>query len=253
MLHRALVAGLATSILTGTAIAQTVSKPDGAWRGSIGLGLTNTTGNTKTTAFTGGADAVRQTGTDKLGFYLQSLYGKARVDGADKITGKVLRLGGRYDRDLTDRWFGFGGLDIEKDRLAEIRWRFVPQAGVGYHVIKTDPLRFDVFGGLAYNRTDRYAPFNDDSGLEALLGEESIHKLSDTTSFRQRLVVYPGLSSDRSGEYRVAFDAGLVTAIVGGWNLTLTLANRYDSNAPAGRKKNDTLIFTGLQYGWGPK
>ena len=51
----------------------------------------------------------------------------------------------------------------------------------------------------------------------------------------------------------MAFDAGIVTAIVGGWNLTASVGHRYDSNPPANIKKGDLIIFTGLQYGWGPK
>lgn len=232
------------------AFAQTAPKPDGAWRGSIGVGATAASGNTKSLNFSGNADAVRQTKTDKLGFYLQSLYGRSTIGGATTTTANQLRLGGRYDRDFTDRIFGFGGLDLEKNKLANIKLRTVPSVGVGYHVIKSEQTTFDVFGGLAYNHTDRYTGANF-RGAELLLGEESTHKISSTTSARQRFVVYPSLKD--SGEYRSTFDAGIVTAIVGGWNLTATLGHRYDSNPPAGVKKSDLLLFTGLQYGWGPK
>jgi hypothetical protein len=113
------------------------------------------------------------------------------------------------------------------------------------------PIYSVYFAGLAYNDTTRYVGV-DSRGMEALVGEESTHKLTDTTSFMQRLVAYPGLSSDRSGEYRLAFDAGLKAQVVGGWNLVVTLSSRYDSLPAAGKKSTDTFFFTGLQYGWGP-
>lgn len=238
---------------SGSTIAQTPSKPDGVWRGSLGAGFSSVSGNTEASAFNGAADAVRQTNVDKVNLYAQGLYGKAQVDGSDKLTGKVIRLGGRYQRDLTDRVFGFGGLDFEKDRLAETRQRWLPQAGAGFHVIKSEALTFDVFAGMAYNRTERYAPFPDSKGAEALIGEESIHKLSTSTSFRQRAVLYRGVSGDRENDNRLTFDAGLVVAIGGGWNLSVNGGYRRDEDPAPGRKKSDTLIFTGLQYAFGPR
>lgn len=246
----AVILGSVTGLLTATVSAQTAPKPDGEWRGSIGLGATAASGNTKSLNFSGAADAVRQTKTDKLGFYLQSLYGRNTIAGATTTSANLLRLGGRYDRDLVGRWFAFGALDLEKNKLADVKLRTLPSGGVGYHVIQTEALTFDVFGGLAYNHLDRYTGA-DFRGLEAVLGEESIHKLSATTTFRQKLVVYPSLKD--TGEFRSTFDAGIVTAIVGGWNLTATAGHRYDSNPPAGLNKSDFLIFTGLQYGWGAK
>ena len=164
--------------------------------------------------------------------------------------GRLANSSGLDTTDLTDRWFGFGALDLEKNKLADIKLRTLPSLGAGYHVIKTDQTTFDVFAGLAYNHLDRYTGA-DFRGMEALIGEESIHKLSPTTTVRQKLVVYPSLKD--TGEFRSTFDAGIVTAIANGWNLTATVGHRYDSNPPGKILKNDYIVFTGLQYGWGPK
>ena len=84
---------------------------------------------------------------------------------------------------------------------------------------------------------------------EALLGEESNHKLSDVTSFKQKLTLYPNLTD--SGKCRAQFDAGLVTDITGDINLQLTLSNRDNSDVPAGVKKNDMLFLTGINIAFG--
>ena len=249
--NRTIVIGLlaALSFAMSAAFAQTATKPDGEWRGSVGLGATLASGNTKSTNVNINADAVRQTAMDKLGFYAQSLYGNSTIGGSSITTAQMIRLGGRYDRNLTNEWFVFGALDLEKNKPADVKWRIVPAGGVGYHVIKTDVTTFDVFGGLAYNSIHRYSG-QENSGLELVVGEESTHKLSATSVFRQKFVVYPSLK-DR-GEFRSTFDAGIVTAVAGGWSLTVSLADRFDSNPPTGVKKNDILLFTGLQYGFGP-
>ena len=251
---RILTTGLAIAVSLGNnAYAQvtTASKPDGAWRGGIGLGAAIARGNTTSTNVNAAADAIRQTSLDKMGFYISAIRNTSRVDGVDRTIANLLRFGGRYERDFTANLYGFGGLDVDKDKPADIKWRWVPQAGVGMHVVKNPITTFDVFTGLAYNKTDHYNGA-DSKGIEALIGEESTHKLTDTTSFVQRLVVYPGLSGDQKSEYRAAFDAGLKAQVVGGWNLLVTLGSRYDSEPAPGKKKSDTVFFTGLQYGWGP-
>lgn len=234
----------------GVASAQTAPKPDGAWRGSIGAAATVTGGNTSTTNVSVNADAVRQTAIDKLGFYFQDVYGKGRVNGRDQTTAQIVRFGGRYDRDISGNIFAFGGLDVDKNKLSDVRWRLVPAVGLGYHLVKNENNSWDVFAGYAFTKTDYYvAPDRSESSL--VLGEESTHKLTPTTAVRQKVVVYPSLKN--SGEYRSIAEAGITTQIIGGWSLVANFAHRYDSQAPSGVKKTDTLFFTGLQYGFGPK
>jgi putative salt-induced outer membrane protein len=248
MFNRMILATAVGVLAAAPVLAQTAPKPDGEWRGSTSLSATLAGGNTKSTNVGLSADAVRQTKTDKLGFYVQHLYGRAN----NTVNAQQTRLGGRYDRDFTDRWYGFGGLDFEKNKPADIKLRILPQVGVGFHVIKSEPMTFDVFGGVAYNDTDRYAG-RDTSGMEGLIGEESIHKLSATTTFRQKLVVFVPITDRNDLGNRLQFDVGLSTAVVGGWNLVVTGSVRQDSKPAPGKKKTDTLLFTGLQYGWGAK
>jgi len=234
----------------GTAAAQTVSKPDGAWRGSLGANVSSASGNNQSLNAGLNADAVRQSENDKLVGAVQSLYGRRETDGVRELTASRLRASTRYDRDISDLTYGFAGYDLEKNKLADLKWRHSPSAGAGLHLRKTETFTFDVFAGFSHNRETLYSgprrSFN-----EGLLGEETTHKFSDSTSFRQRLTLFPNLTD--SGEYRVVFDAGLLTQLVDHWNLTVNLAARYQSNPPPGVQKSDTLLFTGLQYSWGPK
>lgn len=230
--------------------AQTVPKPDGAWRGSIGASLSSSSGNNEATSVSFNADAVRQRDHDKLVASILSLYSQSETDGVEETTASRTLTKARYDRDFSDLVFGFLGYDLEKDKLADLKWRSSPSVGAGLHLVKTETTTFDVFGGYSYNREELYAGV-DRSFDEALLGEESTHKLSEDTSFRQRLVVYPNLSE--SGEYRVVFDAGFLSPLIGKWNLSVNLSARYQSNPPLGIEDSDTLLVAGLQYRWGPK
>jgi len=234
----------------GSATAQTVAKPDGAWRGALGANVSSASGNNQSLNAGLNADAVRQREHDKLVGAVQSLYGRRETDGVRELTASRFRASARYDRDISDLTYGFAGYDLEKNKLNDLKWRHSPSVGAGLHLRKTATFTFDVFAGYSYNRETLYTgtrrSFN-----EGLLGEETTHKFSDSTSFRQRLTLFPNLTD--SGEYRVVFDAGLLTQLVDHWNLTVNLAARYQSNPPPGVQKSDTLLFTGLQYSWGPK
>lgn len=231
----------------GTVHAQTTLKPDGVWRGSLGAGLSITEGNSKTTSLNINGEGIRLTDRDKARLYGTALYGKN--NGVE--SSNLLRFGGRYDYNLTTNVFAFGGIDFERDKIGNLKLRTAPSVGLGYHVIKNPNTTFDVFGGVGYVDDRFYNPVLINGSVrssygraELLLGEESTHKLSESTSFRQRLVIYPNL--DNGGELRSTFDAGLAVAMSSRLSLTVGLVNRYNSDPGPGLKKNDLFFVTGI-------
>jgi len=234
-------------MVSGPVRAQATLKPDGQWRHAIGLGLSYASGNSESSTFTLSADGVRQTKHDKWSYYGKAL----RAESDDETTGDQIGLGTRYERDINDRVFGFGQGDYLRDRPANLSRRTSLGAGLGYHVFKSEQLNWDVFSGLGYTH-DRYIEPTDVGGAtrgtwgyaELLFGQESNHKISETSNFRQRFVIYPNLSE--SGEYRAQFDAGLAVAINDRMSLTATLTYRYNSDPGAGFEKDDLLFVTGI-------
>lgn len=235
------------ALAAATALAQATVKPDGQFRSAIGLGASFSSGNTKATNLSLNADAVRATDQNKL-----SLYGNAQYARSGGVTtGDQLRLGGRYDQNLSASLFAFGGLDFERNKFANLDLRSQLSAGLGWHVIKSPNTNFDVFGGLGYTH-DKYkaamvidgASRSSYNYMSLLLGEESTHKLSDSTSFKQRLVVVPNMKN--RGEYRANWDAGLAVAMSKAMNLNVGFAFAHNSEPGAGRKATDTLLTTGV-------
>jgi len=247
MFHAKCLVPIALVLAATPAWAQTPLKTDGQWRGSVNAGASLASGNTDSTSINLGANAGRATERDRLNFTLTTLYGTKKENGERSETANLFRFGGKYDRDINDRVFGFGSLDIEHDKLQELDLRGVAAAGVGRHIIKTEKTVFDLFSGLTYNH-ERFTEETRNS-TELLLGEESTHMISDTTSLNQRLALYPNLSN--SGEYRIQFDAGLTTSITKKIELKITLSNRYMSNPQPGVKKSDTLLLTNIGYRFG--
>lgn len=232
------------------AYAQTVPPADGLWRGSLSAGVTNATGNKNSFSAALNADAVRVTEVNRMTGKLLSLYGRREENGVSELTAGLFRASARYDRDLSAKAYAFLGYELEKDKLADLKWRNSPSLGAGLHLYKSETFTFDIFAGYAYNRETLYEgttrSFN-----EGLLGEETSHRTPGGMTFNQRLAIYPNLTE--SGEYRVVFDAGFLAPVIDRWNLSVKYSARYQSNPPLGVEKQDTILFTGLQYSWGPK
>lgn len=242
---------LIVTILAGAAAgavhAQATLKPDGQFRAALGLGASTSSGNTDATNASLTFDGVRATAQYKTSVYANAQY--ARAGGV--TTGEQFRLGGRHDQDLTPSFFAFGGLDFERNKFANLKLRSQASGGLGWHVLKSDELTFDIFGGVTYT-SDRYmSPMlidgltrgsYDYAGL--LIGEESTHKFSETTSFKQRLTILPNLKN--TGEYRANWDAGLAVAMTRAMNLTVGANMAYNSEPGPGRKRTDTLLTVGV-------
>ena len=227
--------------------AQVTQKPDGQWRSLFTAGASIATGNTDAKSASLGADLIRLTASDKWEFNGAGQY--ARSDGA--TTADRQAFTGLYNRDITPKGYGFGQLDLVRDIPSDIASRITPSTGLGYHAVKKPDQTFDLSAGLAYT-WDRYRTpqvvedelRNRYNHLELLFAEESNNKLTDSTTFKQKLTLYPSIS--QGDGVRSVFDAGLSVAMTRQLALTATLSHRYDSQPGEGLKKNDTLFVTGV-------
>ena len=227
--------------------AQATVKPDDQFRYALTAAGSYSAGNTSAASVNIDAQAMKASATDKLLFTTKAVW--ARSDG--NVTADNLALGSEYNRDLSTNWFGLGKADYLRDRPANVATRYSLFGGVGRHMVRTDTLTFDLSVGAGYTH-DHYvtqAVVNDElrdnyGRFEGLLAEESTHKWSPTTTFHQKLSLYPALRS--GGGYRGVFDSGLSVAMTPVLALTVGLNYRYNSDPGAGLKKGDTLVVTGI-------
>jgi putative salt-induced outer membrane protein len=230
-----------------TARAQLAAPRDGVFRATLGLGASLADGNTRSRHLALSADAVRATTLDRTTLAATAQY--AHNDGT--TTADRIRFGARQDRELGRELFGFGSLDLERNRFVNLSLRSQLAAGLGRHLLRTTTTSWDVFGGLAYTDERFRDPMVIGGALRErwayvglLLGEESAHRLSDSTLLRQRLTVVPNLRD--SGEFRANWDAGVAVAMNRALSLNVALSYAYNSEPGLGRKTTDTLLTTGL-------
>lgn len=219
-------------------------KPDGLWHGNFSLGATFAGGNSESTNAGANFDMARATAQDKLSFYANGAYGENKTGGVTTKSADLLRGGGRYEWNLSPQAFAYGSGDLERDGVVDLDLRAVAGAGVGYYLLKDKAATFQVSGGLAWT-DERYGLSSRNRDYAVLvLGEESSHALSETTTFKQKLVVYPDL--DETGEYRATFDAAVASKLGGNWSLNVSLGARYNSLPTPGTKKTDTVFLVGV-------
>jgi len=247
---RVATACLALSLTPLASWAQINVKTDGQWRALFTAGASLASGNSNSTTVNLSGEAVKATTTDKFSLNGRGLY----VNNEGTEAEKRLSAGLNYQRDLTEKVFGFGQLDALRDEPANLSYRGSVGGGLGYHFIRRDDLTFDVSAGVGYTREKYLTPELQGDGstrefynnTEVLLAEESTHKFSENTTFRQKLSYLPDLRD--SGEYRATFDTALSVAMTKRLSLTASVSHRYDSNPGPGLKKGDTLFITGVSF-----
>ena len=243
----AVAAGLGLAGLPLQAAAQLTVKEDGQWRYAAGLGASWASGNSSSKSVNVTADAVRATPQDKWTLYGRLLYAE---DGY-QTTSDQLSAGARYDWNISPTWFHFGMLDWLRDRPANLEHRTSINSGLGYHLFKRDDGFWDVFAGIGYAQDDlvQQTEVSDTQRshygrAELLLGQQSEHRISDSTTLKQRLTFLPSLED--SDSYRGVFDTTLSVAINRRFDLTASLNYRYNSQPGTGLDKVDVLFVTGF-------
>jgi putative salt-induced outer membrane protein len=240
-LHRSALAALGLLCATHSLA---LTDTDGLWHGDFSVGGSASQGNTRTSSLTVQAGASRSSEVDEI--TLQGLlnYGTDQTNGVRTRSAELLRVRGRYDFNLSDDLYAFGGGEGETNRPGGVQQQRGLNFGAGWRLRDDEHLRWDLFSGLGYSVTD-YTAGSRRSGAELLLGEESSHKLGGSSSFKQRLAWYPGVSD--VGQ-RANFDATLSTVITDGWTFNGTLTLRWNRKVAPGLKQGDGLLSFGIGH-----
>jgi putative salt-induced outer membrane protein YdiY len=214
------------------------------WAGFFDIGLALARGNARTDTLATNFNAARATRKSKLSLHFNQIRGTARIDNRTSIIASAIRGGWSYNHDLTPRVFLSSLNEYETDRFQQLDLRFVAGGGAGFKAIRTPRTTFSILGGGDYSRENFFNHFNRNSG-EVNFGNDVSYKLNGSTSLTQSFRFFVNLS--RTGEYRVNFDLGTVTAIKKWLGWQLSASDRLLSNPPFGRQRNDLLLSTGLR------
>lgn len=226
--------------------------PDDKWHGNFVIGGSFTTGSNSSENFNADLDSTRTSEQDKINLHATTNYGSSTTDDVRKHTAQRFRAGGRYDYNLTKTLFVFAGGDKESNKLQNIDSRTTLNGGAGYRLVHSATSSWDLFAGKGHTATTfltqtRIFPPRQlkTKGTTLMVGEESSHALSEATTIKQSLIVYPGQAEINT---RTIFDASLSTTIIGGWTLNVDTKVEYESNLGPEFNSTSSVVTFGFGY-----
>jgi hypothetical protein len=207
--------------------------PTDGWSSTFELGINGTSGNAETFSLRTGSRAQRK--VDGTQFTVDMKYERTLANSV--MTQHNALLNSNLESNLGDTpWTAFFKTNLEYDEFKAFDLRAVANAGLGYHLIKTDDAKFIVRFGSGVSRElggpkDEYIP-------EAVYGAEFDRKINKRQKFYGTFDYFPNWSD--YSDFRMVTNAGWEFLLDEGGNLSLKLAaiDRYDST-PHGRKPND--------------
>jgi len=127
---------------------------------------------------------------------------KVVEDKETSTTAENYYLDGRYDRQITDRFFWYGGLGWDRNRFAGIENRYVAVGGVGNIWVDREELKFRTDYAMTYTDQEDVVttPGVDDTFLGFRFSWDYLHKFGASTTYTNVLVVDENL--DETSDWR---------------------------------------------------
>ena len=215
--------------------------------GSLGAGLSLTTGNSDTSAFNLGLNLTYDPKTHNL-FKAEAFYLRSTTDGVVSVDKATASL--RYEYKFTDRIYGFAQVGYLRDQNKNITYLIAPMAGAGYYIVKEKTLELSLDGSVG-------GAFEKDSGFDATssgafgVGEAFTWKFSPSATFTQKAGGLWKTSNTSDSFYH--FEVGLAATLVKSFELKVAYLVDYknkpistDPNNPL--KKTDTALIAAIIY-----
>lgn len=215
------------------------------WHGDALAAATVVRGNTDTDAYHLSGRAVGE----QKAHHRYTLTGALNREATDGETTKdQYLLGGKYDRFISDVWYGYLGADFEKDKFKDLDLRSVFGTGLGYQFFNRDDLKLSLEGGASYT-DENFRKGDDDqyAGLGWALNWEQ-QLFGGGMDFFHRHRGIKGL--DAMDNFIINAQTGVKFPLLHGFNATMEWDVNYDNDPPPDVKKTDNTYLLGLGYSW---
>jgi len=232
------------------------------WQGKIGAGFDTRSGNTEKDAASVHAEARKLQG-DWIVLadfdYAWERVEETAEDGTSKDKDTVDSLGGAIDvKRRLPGCFVYGAVTGERDRIADLNYRFVESLGLGTFLIDRDTLKFSVQAGLAYVQEEYDAPAateeNPDPKSESddYLAYQASERIDWIPTWAEGVSFFEAASYlcsfDESDDYLVNAEAGVDIPMFLGLSLTFKGVVEYDNTPAAGKERCDRQLATQVSY-----
>jgi hypothetical protein len=225
-----------------------INPPPVRWTGNVALNGMYETGNSNTESIGFSAAAVRRSEVDRISFGAQYLYGRQEdPDTGEKITTtNNWFAAAKYDYFFTKKFYGYAGIRLEGDDVADLKIRVAPSVGVGYQWFEGPTFNLATEAGLAYVYEDYTTTGSNDYFAPRLAyhidwtpraGIFLFHNLEYLPSFE-----------DPANQYLINADAGVRFTLISQLYSELKGEWKHNEQPAPGREKDDFRILLGI--GW---
>lgn len=214
-------------------------------KGQVNAGVDMDRGNTDNDSYHIDAESVFRWPDDRV-----TIGGKGDLEKSEGVkTKQQADLAGKYDHFLNEKWYLYGGLGFEQDRLADLDLRTTVSLGSGYQVFETERTNLTIEGGPAYI-WENYDTSEDQDYVAAhwaLRFDHRLYKAWNLQAFHKQSL---DLRLQETSNYILKTETGLRLPIID--RLQTTLQFNFDRNsAPAeGAEKNDYEYLLTGGYAW---
>lgn len=196
-----------SALLLGSLSAAAADEPPPGWHGSVGAGLSISSGNSDAKSFNLSGDLKYDPKTKNV-VKFTTLFLRSESNGdttADKLAATL-----RDEYSLSDRLFVYGEVGYLRDKVASLRVLISPIVGAGYKVVKTDTMTFDVSAGVG-GAFEWLVGRDGTSNGAFKAGEAFTWKISPTVTLGQN---GSGLwKANDTGDAFLHFDVSLATSL----------------------------------------
>ena len=220
-----------------------------AWTGSVIANGNLSRGNTHSEDFGLAANAQLRRDDenfdDRFSLAAAYNYGDQTTNGSKTTSSDNWMALIKYDKFFTEKWYGYGMLRYDHDRLADLQFRLTPGVGVGYQWVETPTFNLNTEAGVSYV----YEEFSNDGNNERLALRLAYHvdkALNDKISVFHNLEWLPAF--DDPSDYNLNADAGIQAKITGKLFSQFKIVYERDSTPAPGAEKNDIRFQLGVGY-----
>lgn len=152
---------------------------------------------------------------------------------------------GKYDKFLDEKFYVYGMMKAEHDRIAALNYRLSPGVGVGYQLYDLPDFHVNGEAGINYVYED-YTTGDSEEHVAGRLAYHIDKKLNDTVLVFHNLEWLPAFEDP--SDYNLTTDAGIRA------DMTKTMFSEFrvewkrDSTPAPGADKNDLKYILGI--GW---
>ncbi len=222
------------------------------WSGLFEAGALFTGGNTKSREADAKVEIKADWDGERFSAYLRSEWGESVDDEGEMERHRNRQTAGaKYEHDFSERLYGYGGVDFEKDEFQDLRLRTTGTVGGGFKILEEEKHKLHAEAGVGYEASDYYDDENRDNAV-GRFGESYEWLINEQWTFLQTFELISNLE-EVDDDVRTTTTGELRNQLTENLFLSFGVEHRYNGEPAVDdngdRKKRQDWLAT-IKVGW---